>query len=177
LRQPTNAGDKHSRVNNQEKNDEKKEIIIDEMDIQLIEKLSKNGRCPFSKIAREVGTSTDTIIRRYERLKSNKIVKTVIQIDLKKIGYRAFALFFLSLKAQSSISEIVNELSRMPNVYHIVKTSGDYDLFVITCVKSFEHFFSMRDQIAKLPHTKIVDMEIGEVIPDYPGYCTQISTF
>ncbi|MFA5365438.1 MAG: Lrp/AsnC family transcriptional regulator [Candidatus Bathyarchaeia archaeon] len=177
LELPTNEEGKNDVAVKQENNENIKEIVIDEIDRQLIAKLAKTGRLPFSKIAEELETSTDTIIRRYEKLKNNKAIKTVIQLDLKEIGYKAFALFFISLTVQGSTSEKVRELSKIPNVYHIVKTSGDHDLFIITCVKSFEHFFSIRDQIAKIPNMRIVDIEIGEVIPEFPSYSSHISTF
>jgi Lrp/AsnC family transcriptional regulator, regulator for asnA, asnC and gidA len=149
---------------------------VDEIDKQIIEKLSKNGRVPFTKIAIELKTSTDTVIRRFERLKNAKAIKVVIQIDPSKIGYQAIAIFNLALMSRSDAAETVKKISEIPDVFHITKTSGDYDLSIMAFVKSFDHFFAIRNEIAKLPYTSIVDMGIEPIPPVSPPPATYIST-
>ena len=163
----------------QETNENKKEFCgINEMDIQIVEKLSNNGRMPFSKIAQELRTSTDTVIRRYEKLKDQKAIKAVIQINPAKIGYQGTAAFFITITSQKYSANSINELSKIKSVYHIVKTSGDYDYFVLACIRSIKHFLSIREQIAKLPELlKIVEIRLEKVSPNYPLYSTYISTF
>lgn len=150
---------------------------IDALDIQLVEKLSKNGRLPFKKIAEEINTSTDTIIRRYEKLRNLRAIKVTTQIDLRKIGYEATANFSLSLTSKSNSDETIKQLTRIPNIFHIVKTSGDNDLFILAIIKDFKEFFTLREKIAQLPNVKIVDTEIEEILPNFPSHRTNISTF
>ena len=57
--------------------------------MQIVEKLTKNGRLPFSKIAQEIGASTDTVARRYEKLRKNNFIKVSIQINPLELGYQA----------------------------------------------------------------------------------------
>ena len=56
-------------------------ILIDELDKQLMAKLTVNGRISFTKIALEMGLSTDTIVKRYHKLKENGAIKVSIQIN------------------------------------------------------------------------------------------------
>ncbi len=149
---------------------------VDTIDNQIIEKLSKNGRLPFTKIAKEVKTSTDTIIRRYERLKQLKAVKVIIQIDPKKIGYQAVAIFNVALMSQSDVTETVKRTSEIPDVVHIVKTSGEYDLEIMAFVRTLDHFFTIRDEIAKIPYTNIVDAQVEPIFRVSPAPGTYIST-
>ncbi len=65
---------------------------IDRIDTEIIEKLAVNGRTTFKEIATELKVSTDTISKRYAKLKQNGDLKVVIQIDPTKIGYSAFAI-------------------------------------------------------------------------------------
>lgn len=170
--------DKDQTVKLQETKDDEKEFCrIDEMDIKIVEKLRINSRLPFSKIAQELGTSTDTVIRRYEKLKDQKAIKAVIQINPAKIGYKGRAAFFISVISQSYSANSINELSKIKGVYHIVKTSGVYDYFVLACIRSIEHFLSIREQIAELPDFKIVEIRIEQLSSYYPLYSTYISTF
>ena len=45
------------------------ETKIDDIDTYIVEKLAADGRVAFEKIAKLLGVSTDTVVRRYERLK------------------------------------------------------------------------------------------------------------
>lgn len=172
------ATDENQIVKLQETKENKKEFFsINEMDIQIVEKLKNNGRMPFSKIAQELKTSTDTVIRRYKKLKDQKAIKAVIQINPTKIGYKAVAAFFIAIISQNVSANSINELSKITSIYHIVKTSGDHDYFVLACIRSIEHFLSIREQIAALPDLKIVETRLEKVSLNYPGYRTYISTF
>ncbi|PVX26629.1 MAG: hypothetical protein CW691_00860 [Candidatus Bathyarchaeum sp.] len=42
---------------------------MDRLDFELIGKLIKNSRASFRKIAKELNVSTDTVMRRYKKLK------------------------------------------------------------------------------------------------------------
>ena len=148
----------------------------DELDKQIIERLAKNGRVPFTRIAKELKTSTDTVIKRYEKLKNSKAIKVVIQIDQKKIGYQAVAAFNVALMSRSNAAETVKKISEIPDVIHIVKTSGDCDLSIMALIKTFDHFFAIRDEIGKLPYTNIVDEKLNPIFGVWPVPNTYLST-
>jgi Lrp/AsnC family transcriptional regulator for asnA, asnC and gidA len=155
----------------------KEEIQIDEIDSKLIDKLSTEGRCPFSKIAEEMGTSVDTIIRRYEKLRNNKIIKVVIQINPLKIDYNIFASFALSQETTGSIAEIISKLNSIQGIFHVSKCSGEFDLVVMACIKDCSEFFLIRDQIAKIPSIRMLNAEINHGPAIFPSYRQQLSTF
>ena len=148
----------------------------DELDKQIIEILAKNGRLPFTQIAKELKTSTDTVIKRFEKLKNVKAIKVVIQIDPSKMGYQAVAAFNVALMSQSDATGIVKKISEIPDVIHIVKTSGDYDLDIFAVVKNFDHFFAIRDEISKRPYTNIVDELLNPIFHVWPVPNTYLST-
>lgn len=152
-------------------------IEFDDIDIQLIGSLAKDARRPFSKIASEIGTSVDTIIRRYERLVKRKVIKVVIQIDPRKIGYLAQASFYISIQSKGSTEETVNNLSKIRNVYQLTKTMGDADLFLFALVKDFNEYFSLRQEIATQPSLKLLRSEVNPVSSVFPGTSLHMSTF
>ena len=104
-----------AKENDESKGKETNRIEIDDIDKFLIEKLVTNGRTPFSSISKELGISTDTVTRRYEKLKRNRDIKPVIQINPLKIGYRAFAIFKLSF-SQDNLSRSVEAISLSPDI-------------------------------------------------------------
>jgi len=156
---------------------ENKQLKIDKADMQIIEKLSKNGRLPFKKIAEELGTSIDTVTRRYEKLKNYNVIKPVIQINPIEIGYCATTSFNIMLICQSSTKDTIKELCEIPDIIHIIKTSGEYDLQALAIIRSLESYLKIQDAISKLPNLKISDTEIVPMHRIWPLFKTHISTF
>jgi DNA-binding Lrp family transcriptional regulator len=66
------------------------DFAIDELDQKIIRHLSVDGRRSFSDIGEALGVSNHTIIKRYNRLRKNGVLKVIVQINLNKIGYVAF---------------------------------------------------------------------------------------
>jgi Lrp/AsnC family transcriptional regulator for asnA, asnC and gidA len=60
-------------------------IEIDELDKQIVAKLTSDGRASFTQIAKQIGVSTDTVIKRYHKLKDRGTIKVSIQINTNKI--------------------------------------------------------------------------------------------
>lgn len=65
-------------------------VKIDEIDSMIISHLELNGRAPFNQIAKEIGTSTDTVVKHYQKLKKANVIKVSIQIDPKKLDTQAY---------------------------------------------------------------------------------------
>jgi DNA-binding Lrp family transcriptional regulator len=150
---------------------------IDQIDRYLIDRLTEDGRCSFNKIASEIGTSVDRIIRRYEKLKKSKVIKSVIQINPQKIGYRAQGFFFLSVQETGNADDAINQLSNLKNVFHLIKTIGTADFYITCYMKNFDDFFLIRDEIARSPYIKLVRTDINNVANVFPGKGLHISTF
>jgi DNA-binding Lrp family transcriptional regulator len=150
---------------------------IDQIDRYLIDRLTEDGRCSFNKIASEIGTSVDRIIRRYEKLKKNNVIKTVIQINPQKLGYRAYGFFFLSVQQNGNADDAINQLSKLKNVFHLIKTLGTADFFISCYLKDFDDFFSIRDEIGKITYLKVIRTDINDVSNVFPGKGLHISTF
>ncbi|PVX23015.1 MAG: hypothetical protein CW691_11915 [Candidatus Bathyarchaeum sp.] len=150
---------------------------IDKTDIQLIEKLSKNSRLSFRKIAKELNVSTDTVSRRYRKLEQNGIIKSVIQINPIKLGYVGRAMFNLAFISQKSSSEVIDKISIIPDIVLILKTSGVFDLSITARVKDMEHLFSIQDKIVSISGITRMETTMTRGRALMPGPKTYISTF
>ena len=124
---------------------------IDETDRQIIEKLAVNGRAPFSNIGSELGISTSTAIRRYNNLKRNGIVRTLIQIDPVEVGYPFMACFRLMVGSQGDLDSVAEKISKIPDVTGILRTTGVYDLTIFTEIKDVQHLVALEAEIANIP--------------------------
>lgn len=134
---------------------------MDEIDLAIIERLTKDARMSFRKIAAELRISPDTVMHRYASLREEGTIRgSTIVIDPKKIGYEAMAVFVIDtspahiLGRQSEpvdSSHILERLIRMPNIIVATKSIGDHDLLAIGVVRDFEHLIQVRNEIARIP--------------------------
>ncbi len=111
-------------------------------------------------LGKEIGISSDTAKRRYEKLKKNGVLKVTIQINPNKIGYKALCVFFTVTSNENS-SEIIEEISRIPDVISIMKTTGNYDLQIYAMVKDLGQFLSVQEQLGKIQGITKMDVEIA----------------
>jgi DNA-binding Lrp family transcriptional regulator len=155
----------------------KKEIKIDKIDRKITEKLAIDGLMPFTKIAQELGVSTDTVVRRYRKLKENGVIKTLIQIDPTKIGYFASVSINIAFSSQNNSSTIVETLAEIPDMTLIMKTSGDYDIHTAALVRDVEQVLALQEKIAQIQGITKIETSVGRVPFLWPGPRQYISTF
>ena len=154
---------------------------MDETDLSIINKLTEDARMSFRKIAKELGISPDTVINRYVALQEKGVIRgSTVVINPKKIGYQAVAVFMIDISpthilankitpADSSL--ILNKLIQMRNIIVATKTVGDHDLLAIGVAMDFEHLINVRNEIAKIPGVKDVQVSFWvEKMELYPKY-------
>jgi Lrp/AsnC family transcriptional regulator for asnA, asnC and gidA len=154
-----------------------KAIAVDETDLAIVEKLSQDGRMSFRKISEEIEMSTDTIIRRYERLVDSGNIQVSIQINPEKLGYCAILDFSIAFAFQQETDAILENLSKIPDVIIILKTSGDYDLHVTAMARDTEQQFRIQEEIAKIPNISRLETAARRIPNEWPTRTQHISTF
>ena len=139
--------------------------------MQIINKLVSDGRRPFRIIANEIGVTTDTVARRYRKLREKGTVKVLIQLDPKKIGYHGTLDSMVRLSSQKNSLASIRALSKIPDVFCIVETSGEFDLHVWSLIRNIDHLLCMQSQIASAiqDFEKIDTRVTTEFIDTYPG--------
>ena len=129
----------------------KKSDLVDSIDEQIIDKLAANGRLSFNKMAKELKISTDTVARRYSKLRKDGIIRTVIQIDSMKLGYVADAIISIAVAAPDNLSEIIEKLENIPDVIGLWKIAGAFDLDVYAKLRTLEQLISFQEEVSGLP--------------------------
>jgi DNA-binding Lrp family transcriptional regulator len=152
-------------------------VKLDEVDMQIVDRLSSDGCMAFGKIAKQIGVTTDTVIRRYEKLKSNNYIKPILQINPQKLGYQGFLILFIELSVKGYIKEMVENLSKIAGIHDIIRLSGSFDLQVVVHVKDCYDIMAISKAIEKTPYVKRVESALAEVYPVWPPSRTTITTF
>jgi len=155
--------------------------MMDEIDLQIIEKLTNDARMSFRKIADELKISPDTVINRYQKLQENGIIRgSTVVINPKKIGYHCMTAFLVDASSLHMLgnevdpvdsSLILEKLISMPNIILATKTVGDHDLLAIGVAMDFEHLIHMVHEIARIPGVKDIQVsfwvEKSSLCPKY----------
>ncbi len=131
---------------------------LDEIDIKTLRILQRDGRTPFTDIAKKCKVSTDTIIRRFNKMKKMGIISgTTVLLNPKKLGYEHIASFCI---------DVIKFIQKIPEVLICVPSIGRCNLFSIAIFKDITRLSEVRDLIKSYPHVKSVSTNIwvGEVL-------------
>jgi len=157
--------------------DHKATYELDEIDRQLIDKLLNDSRQPFGKIAKEIGTSLNTVSRKYKRLTENGIIRPTIQLNLPKLGYYAVVVFPIVFGSDVERNEVIRQLFKIKDSFLMIKTSGEFDLFAFIMVKDINQLLKAQKQVSETHGISKMDMKIFPVLVPWPAAGEFISTF
>jgi DNA-binding Lrp family transcriptional regulator len=173
-----NETDKIDETSQIDKSARNSRVKLDEIDMQIVEKLTKNGRVSFRKIAQEIGISPGSVSRRYERLRKNNYLKVCIQVNPAKLGYNTLLHFAISFTEQTNMEPIVEKFTKFVGVTYLVKMSGDCDLLVAVLVRDIADIFAFYDELLKIQKIgKIEVMALPYLLSPWPAPQQYISTF
>jgi len=83
------------------------------VDQKIIKLLMKDAQMPFSKIAEQLGVGTDTVIRKYHRLKKEGVIHNAsVIVDLEKCGHKGNVFFLASVLAGLDLHACLRRLLR-----------------------------------------------------------------
>jgi DNA-binding Lrp family transcriptional regulator len=141
---------------------------LDKIDMAIIRILSRNADMPFRKIAKKVGVSAQTVIRRYKRMRKSVLPYASITLDMRKLGYTSKAIFHIKTSPQYTISSVINKLVRVPNVIVACRCVGALDIFVTSPFSSFKQLLKVKQGISKTPGVKQMEVFIDEPFSSWP---------
>jgi len=124
--------------------------IIDTLDMKIIKELQTDARKPVVKIARGIGANEATVRKRIEKLiKNGYIQRFTVVLDYHKLG--RVIKSFVGLRVQPArLKEIVDHLSKHPDVQVLYRTSGDIDIMVEVIFEKMEDLNAFLESELKL---------------------------
>jgi DNA-binding Lrp family transcriptional regulator len=111
---------------------------IDQLDVQILGKLTVNARTGIAELAAELGVSRNTVQVRLRRLETEGILLGFQPIiNLSAVGVPVQALVTLEID-QREMSRIVRGLESLPEVLEVKIQAGHEDLLVHVAIGSLE---------------------------------------
>jgi len=118
--------------------------------MKIIRELQTDARKPVVKIARGIGANEATVRKRIEKLiKNGYIQRFTVVLDYHKLG--RVIKSFVGLRVQPArLKEIVDHLSKHPDVQVLYRTSGDIDIMVEVIFEKMEDLNAFLESELKL---------------------------
>ncbi len=124
---------------------------MDELDQLILQTLQKDGRTPFTHIAKQAGVSETTIRSRYRALTDDGVIRTVGIVDPYALGFEAPAIIIVGVEPGSGDS-VAKAINRLPEVSYQVMTLGSADLIVEVFCRDLKHLTDLStERIARIP--------------------------
>ncbi|WP_238550958.1 Lrp/AsnC family transcriptional regulator [Brevibacillus thermoruber] len=138
--------------------------MLDELDLGIIQLLSRDGRMPFSEMAGQLGVTEKTVRARYNNLKENDMISVVGVVNPISLGLKIGAIIQLRVEHRH-LQNVMEQISRCREVRYVTLTSGDYQLLIQVHVRHHEeltdfvkHKLGSIEEIAKV--NLIVQLEV-----------------
>ena len=124
-------------------------VKIDEIDQKIIVKLAENGRCKNRHLARELGISPSTCMRRTYRLLSEKVIDIRAIPNPSPIGYSSNAILFLRVRTDK-LDEVCETLRMRDNVFLVATLFNTYDAVIGFHANSPEELYKTKNDILSI---------------------------
>ena len=104
-------------------------IKIDTVDLHLIKKLSENGRYTAQYLAKELGISKPTCLKRLSILLNEKVIEVRAIPNRSGSGYTAYAFIFLKVVA-GKLEEVCVALHQFQDIFMILNLHNGFDILI-----------------------------------------------
>ncbi len=123
---------------------------LDATDRALIHLLQRDGRRPYTQLAKEVGLSEAAVRQRVQRMLDNDTMQIVAVTDPLQLGLSRQAMVLI--RVNGDVREVADQLEQIEEVDYLVVTAGSVDLLAEVVVSDDDALFSLlNDKIRQIP--------------------------
>ena len=122
---------------------------FDKIDEKIIRVYAPNVRVPLTKIAEQIGITSEAIRQRIKKLEKKKIIVGYkINLNLPKIGHQGYRVDFL-LNSVSRNVELFEYLKRHKYFYQINRSIGGADFETEIVLRNLNHLLEILEEVVK----------------------------
>ncbi len=135
-------------------------IILDNIDKEILNIIQRNGRVPYSEIAKKTGVAEATIRFRIKRLIKKGVIRAFTAIlNPAMIGFSVSGAILLKIDS-SKIDDIVKKLVNSSETSYIYRSTGEYDVVAVIYAQDIDHFNEFVQKIKTLDGVKVVRVSV-----------------
>jgi Lrp/AsnC family transcriptional regulator for asnA, asnC and gidA len=118
---------------------------MDHIDFEIIAALQKDGRKPFTEIARSMGLTEGTIRNRARKLMECGVIQVIGLADPNQLGFEAPAMIGLTVQP-AFLDNAAAQIAQLPEVSYLIMVSGEFDLMVEVMCRDRNHLTEFLNQ-------------------------------
>jgi Lrp/AsnC family transcriptional regulator for asnA, asnC and gidA len=124
---------------------------MDDIDLQILERLRVNGRSRYTAIAEELGVVEGTVRNRVTKLMDDGVLQVIGMVDPHQMGYNAPAMIGVSIRPPH-LEAASSAIAALPQVSYLILVSGGFDLIVeVMCEDRESLAVFLRDKLHNIP--------------------------
>jgi Lrp/AsnC family transcriptional regulator for asnA, asnC and gidA len=140
--------------------------VRDQLDQRILQALTRDGRTPYTALARELEVSEATVRQRVARLQEDGVLNIVALCNPLPLGHQSVRLLIrtrdLTPRAVAKI------LAGMPAVNHVALCAGGQDIFLEGTCRDQAQLVQLMDEIRMLPGVSSLQvLLLLELFKDY----------
>jgi len=128
----------------------KDQFVPDNLDMQILKELHKDGRISYRNIAEKLDIADGTVRTRVSRMMESGFLKISALINPFHFDNSILAHIGMELESRTQY-ETMEKLAKMDGVLSVCNTAGQYDLFV-------EVFLKSRDELNSFLFTRLPEI-------------------
>jgi len=122
---------------------------VDQVDRRIVAALQRDGRRPFTSIAKELGLSEAAVRQRVQRLVDSGVVQIVAVTDPLELGFARSAM--IAIRVDGPTAPVADALAAIDEVIYVVITAGRHDIIAEVVARSDEDLLIMTERIRDIP--------------------------
>jgi len=128
---------------------------ISELDIEILKKLSIDGRISLRQLAKELDNKSPVTIKNHVENLENLgiIINYGANVNYEKLGYGIMAIIEVTI-SKGKMFEVEEKIAENPNVFGVYDITGTYDALILARFKTREDLSKMIKEIHKSPNVE-----------------------
>jgi DNA-binding Lrp family transcriptional regulator len=151
---------------------------MDKMDYLILSELLKNAQTSLLKIAIKLDISPLTVRKRYEKMINEGVIrKSVITIDLSKLGYEGKIFLLITNTPNVNKATTIEALKKIQNIMIVSEIIGPVDILAIAPVIDLNSIKTLVSEVKMIPSVQRVEIACtnNTVFPISPAYGRMMS--
>jgi len=136
-------------------------VQLDELDLRLIDLLSRDARVSNRRIAAELGVTEGTIRGRIKRLQQENLIRFTAITNTRYLG--SPRLVFLGIEAeQSRVRDVARKISEIPPINCVIITLGRFHILAIGLFKDLDEVWDVaNNQLRRVEGVRHVETSVS----------------
>ena len=115
--------------------------LLDDISMQIIRELQRDGRRPYTSIAKTIGLSEAAVRQRVQRLLDAGVMQIVAVTDPVQVGFSRQAM--VGLRVDGDVTQVADQVAALREVDYVVVSAGSFDLLVEVVCEDDEHLLEL----------------------------------